>query len=198
MKLAVTVPCCRDWKVAFGSSMIGLVRTLEKSGIVYDMNIMQGASVLPRARQLSVEWAKKIEATHLLCIDDDMNFTPAAVMSLLSRDLDIVACNYVGKGTGKPLTHGIDGEMLSSMDALGVQEVGWIGFGMILIKLDAIKDIPAPLFETRWMEDRKDFIGEDFYFCMKARGAGLKIHIDHDASQNIGHIGDKIYTEVGI
>lgn len=195
MKLALTVPCTRDWKAAFGSSMIGLVRHLERSGVSYDLNIMRGASVLPKARQLSVGWARKIEATHLLCIDDDMSFPPETVGSLLSRDVDIVACNYVGKGNGKPLTHDINGEILSSVDALGMQEVGWVGFGMILIKLDAIKDIPAPLFETRWMEERKDFIGEDFYFCGKVRAHGVKIYVDHDASQHISHVGDFSYRE---
>lgn len=195
MKLAVTVPSCRDWKSAFGSSMIGLVRFLERSAIDYDVNIMQGASVLPKARQKSIEWAASINATHLLCIDDDMAFSADTVQSLLSRDVDVVACNYVGKGTGKSLTHAINGEVLPSLDALGLQEVGWVGFGMILIKLDAIKNIPAPLFETRWMEERKDFVGEDFYFCGKVRAHGVKIYVDHDASQNISHIGDFAYRE---
>lgn len=195
MKLAITTPSCRDWKAAFGSSMIALVRHLERSGMNYDVYLQPGASVLPRARQLAVEWAKKIEATHLLCIDDDMQFTPECVTYLLSRDVDVVGCNYVGKGTGKPLVHGIDGNPMTSKDALGFEECGWTGFGLVLIKLESIKDIPAPLFETRWLEERQDFVGEDFYFCGKVRAHGVKVYVDHDASQSIAHIGDHAYRE---
>ncbi len=195
MKLAIAVPCCRDWKAAFGSSMIGLVRHLS-GRIDFDMHIMQGASVLPKARQQSIEWAKSIEATHLLCIDDDMQFTPDVVDSLLSHDVDIVGCNYVSKATRKPLVHGIDGQQVSSLGKDGIQEIGWLGFGMVLIKLEPIKDIPAPLFETRWMEDRQDFIGEDFYFCGKVRAHGVKVYVDHDASVKITHIGDSYFREI--
>ena len=196
MKLGICVPSGRDWKAAFGSSLIGLVRHLERSGVDYDVFLQMGASVLPRARQKAVEWAKSINATHLLCIDDDMQFTPDCVQSLLSHDVDIVAANYVTKVARQPVTHGIDGAAVTSADKLGLQEVGWVGFGMVLIKLDAIKDIPAPLFEMRWMEERKDFIGEDFYFCGKVRAHGVKIYVDHDASQGLGHVGDCNYREV--
>lgn len=195
MKLAVAVPCCRDWKAAFGSSMIGLVRHLERKQLDYDMHIMQGASVLPKARQQAIEWAKSIQATHLLCIDDDMQFSTDVVDCLLAHDVDVIGCNYVSKATRLPLVHGVDGQAVASNDRLGIEEIGWLGFGMVLIKMDAIKDIPAPLFETRWMEDRKDFIGEDFYFCGKVRAHGVKIYVDHDASQNITHIGDAYYRE---
>lgn len=199
IRLALTVPCTRDWKAGFGSSILGLVRHLSVSGISgvnmshFDMNIMQGTSVLPRARQLAVEWAKKSGATYLLCIDDDMQFQANIVDTLMGRDVDIVACNYIGKGTGKSLVHGLDGQMISSEGRSGIEEVGWVGFGLVLIKLDAIKDIPVPLFETRWMEERQDFIGEDFYFCMKVRQHGIKIYCDHDASRLIKHIGDYGY-----
>jgi len=45
----------------------------------------------------------------------------------------------------------------------------------------------------RWLEDRQDFIGEDFYFCGKVRAHGMQIFCDHDASNMLGHIGDKAY-----
>lgn len=196
MKLAIAIPSCRDWKPAFGSSLVGLVRYLS-GRMDFDMNIMQGASVLPRARQMAVEWARSINATHLLCIDDDMKFPPDIAEKLLVHDEGIVACNYVTKGACKPIVHDLDGKPLTSSDRIGVQEVGWVGFGMVLIKLEAIKDIPMPLFEMRWLDDRKDFMGEDFYFCGKARAHGVKIYVDHDASTNIGHIGDYVYGEPG-
>jgi hypothetical protein len=32
-------------------------------------------------------------------------------------------------------------------------------------------------------------MGEDVFFCKKARELGHKIYIDHDVSHEIGHIG---------
>lgn len=193
MKLAIVIPCCRDWKASFGASLVGLVHNLTLSGMAFDMNIMQGASVLPRARQLGIEWAKGVGASHVLFIDDDMQFSAQAVQSLLRRDLDIVACNYLGKGTGKPLIHGLDGHVLDSSDKTGVEQVGWVGFGMVLIKLEALAGIPKPWFQTVWLEDKQDFLGEDFFFCKKVREFGVSIHVDHDASHLIAHVGDYAY-----
>lgn len=203
VRLALSTPSCRDWKPAFGASLCGLVRKLSQDGIKgvslqnFDLSILQGASVLPRARQAAIDWAKQGNATHLLCIDDDMQFPSDILDDMFRHDVDILALNYTRKNpvSPTPLTHGLDGAMVSSLGFTGLEEVAWVGFGIILIKLDAIKDIPAPLFETRWMEERQDFVGEDFYFCGKVRQHGVKIYIDHDASNKIRHIGDIPYWE---
>lgn len=193
IKLAVVVPSCRDWKVAFGCSLVGLVRHLTIAGINHDINVMQGASNIVRARRLAIEWARGIGATHLLCIDDDMVFHSEIAERLLARDLDIVGCNYVSKATHKALMHDLDGKLLDSTGRSGIQEIGWMGFGMALIRLEAIRDLPKPWFGMVWLEDRQDDIGEDFFFCKRVREHGLKIYVDHDASQLVGHIGDQVF-----
>lgn len=203
VKLALSISSCRDWKASFGASLCALVRHVSINGIAgvnlthFDMNINQGASVLPRARQIAVEWAKQTGATHLLLIDDDMQFPGDILDNLFSNDVDVIACNYARKNPQAPtaMAHGIDGLVMSSVDRIGIEEAGWIGFGLVVVKIDAIRDIPAPLFEMRWLEERNDFIGEDFYFCGKARAHGAKIYIDHDASQRIAHIGDYPFKE---
>lgn len=197
IRLAIAIPCCRDWKVAFGSSLVGMIRYLSNLKHL-DINIMQGASVLPRARQMAIEWANSIDATHLLFIDDDIQFPAALIERLINHNVDIVACNYVSKTNRQPLAHDVRGQPLSSAGETGLQEVGWIGFGFILIKLEAIKDVAAPLFEVRWLDERQDFMGEDFYFCGKLRAHGIHIYCDHDASQLISHIGDYPYQFITI
>lgn len=190
LKVAIAIPSCRDWKVGFGSSMIGLTQNLTQSKLPFDINIMHGASVLARARHLGIEWAKSIGATHILFLDDDMTFPPDIVTRLLMREKDIVAVNYLSKATGQPIACGIDGQLMTSEGKAGIEEAGWIGFGCVLIKLEAINPLPKPLFQTAWLDEKQDFLGEDFYFCMKAQKAGLHIHVDHDASQFCSHIGD--------
>ena len=203
MKLVLNVPCCRDWKAAFGASLCGLIHRTTSEGINgikldgFAMNIMQGASVLPRARQLAVSSAIQSGATHLLCLDDDMQFPSDILDNLVKHDVDICAVNYSTKGPKpQPQTHDLEGKPQSSIGKTGLEEVAWVGFGIILIRLDAIKNIPAPLFETRWMKEKNDFVGEDYYFCGKVRAHGVKIHIDHDASNKVSHVGDYYYKEV--
>lgn len=200
IKLAIAIPSARDWKAAFGSSILGLVRHVSMKGISglnlksFDMNIMQGASVLPRARQLAVNWAKSAGSTHLLFIDDDMMFPADILDTLMSKDVDIISCNYVSKAERSPVVHGMDGHAISSAGKSGIEEIAWAGLGFTLIKLESVKNIPAPLFEIRWMDEREDYLGEDFYFCAKARSHGVKIYCDHVASQTISHIGDYPYS----
>lgn len=197
MKLSICIPSARDWKPAFGASLCGLVRKLTLDGVEFDLHIMQGASVLPRARQLGIDRAKSEGFTHVLFLDDDMMFANDLVDDLSSHGLDVVGVNYVNKNPmgPQPQTHGLDGQPVHSLDRVDVQEVGWIGFGAVLIKLDAVKDIPAPLFEMRWLEERGSFVGEDFYFCGKVRAHGVKIHVDHGASNKVMHVGDFGYRE---
>lgn len=192
-KLAISVPSARDWKPRFGSSMLGLVRHLTKNGVDIDVNIMQGASILPRARQMAIGWARSIHATHLLCLDDDMQFPADIADRLLAHGVDIVACNYVSKVTQRALIHGLDGQLLTSEGVSGLQEVGWVGFGVILIRMACLDPVAPPFFEQIWNPDRQDFIGEDFYFCKRVREYGVKIYCDHDASQFVGHIGDQAF-----
>jgi GT2 family glycosyltransferase len=202
-KVYIAIPSARDWKVQFGTSICGLVHKTAAHGIEgvelegFNMNVMQGASVLPRARQLAIDHAIKEDYSHILFLDDDMRFPADLLDDLFRHDSDIVGINYIKKvpGTSEPQTCGLDGKFLSSKGKTGGEEVAWIGFGAVLINLDAVKNITAPQFEMRWMEERKDFIGEDFYFCGKVRRHGLKIYVDHDASNKAAHIGDFPYRE---
>jgi len=193
LKLAICIPSCRDWKARFGNSLVGMVRHLTKASVDFDINIMLGASILPRARQLAIGWARSIEATHMLCLDDDMVFPKDIANRLLSHDKDIVACNYVSKVTNRALIHDLDGQLLTSEGHEGLEEVGWVGFGVILIKMACLDGINPPFFEQKWNPERQDFIGEDFFFCKKVREHGVKIYCDHDASQLIGHVGDRAF-----
>ncbi len=194
MKTYISIPSCRDWKPHFGSSLCGLVKKMTQDGIDFDMLAMMGTSVLPKARQLSVDHAIKHGFTHILFLDDDMAFPADLFESLSKHNLPVVAANYSNKSSDpKPQTHGLDGKPMFSRGKLGIEEAGWIGFGAVLINLSAISDIPKPLFEMRWMEERNSFIGEDYYFCGKVRAHGVKIYIDHNASQKMGHVGDFVY-----
>jgi hypothetical protein len=157
---------------------------------------MQGASVLAKARQNGIRKAIEEGYTHILFLDDDMCFSSDILEDLMKHNVPVVGVNYTRK-TSNPVTQtcGLDGQPVTSLGKEGLEEVGWIGFGAVLIDLSAIKEIDNPLFETRWMPERNDFIGEDYYFCGKVRAHGVKIYIDHTASNKTSHIGDYLYRE---
>lgn len=193
MKTYIAIPSCRDWKPHFGASLCGLVRKMTQDGTDFIINAMMGTSVLPRARQMAMEHAIELGYTHILFLDDDMGFDDT-LFERLNSGLSIVAANYSNKSPARnPQCHGLDGNPLSSVGKTGVEEVGWVGFGAILIDLSCMKDIPKPWFETRWVPERNAFIGEDYFFCGLVRSRGQKIYINHEIS--CSHIGDYPFKE---
>lgn len=195
-RIYIAVCSGRDWKAKFGASFGKLMYEAGRAGLDVFFNPLEGTSVLPRARQLVIQDAINGGFTHFFGLDDDMKVEETLLFQLLDRNLPIVGLNYARKdGSGGTMACGFDGAPVTSLGKTGVEEVPWMPFGGILIQLDAIKDMPKPWFETRWLEERQDFMGEDYYFCMKARTHGLKIYIDHDASNKCRHVGDFEYGE---
>ena len=195
MRLYLAVPSCRDWKPQFGASLCGLVRKLSLDGLDFNLHCMIGTSVLPKARQMAVENAIETGYTHILFLDDDMEFTPEIFEALSSHNKEIMAANYSNKNPveSKPQVHDLDGKPVYSRHKNGIQEVGWVGFGAILIELAIMKNVPKPWFQMIWHSPRNEFIGEDYFFCGQVRNSGYKIFINHNIE--IAHIGDKAYTE---
>jgi hypothetical protein len=202
MKLLVAIPSNRDWKVAFGQSLLGLAAHVFKLGIETLFLPSINVSLLPLARQAYLNRAIEEDFTHLLFIDDDMKFSTEAFDFLISRNVDIVAANYTRKDNedefkGVPLktTASKDGMLLFSNNKSGCEKVDSCGFGFCLIKIDSIKKIPEPHFEIVWDKVEKRYIGEDTRFCEILNEHNIDIHIDHDASRHVSHIGDYFFHE---
>lgn len=198
VRLYIAVPSCRDWKVQFGASFMGLIHNLMNpnpdrewvlSGI--HLNAMAGASILSRAREKALQEAKEKGFTHLLMLDDDMAFPADLVDRLIEHDLPFVAGNYCRKIPGAPssISFGMDGKVIDSSGKSGLEEVQFVGAGVNLLDLTKI-ETEAPHFCVVWDESREDYWGEDMFFCNKLRGHGYQLFIDHDASQKIYHMGD--------
>jgi hypothetical protein len=135
------------------------------------------------------------DCSHILFIDSDMRFPQDMIGRLLKHDLDIVATNCARRRmptgpTAQLYKENGERELVWTMpESTGLQEVGSVGMGVMLIKANVFKALAEPWFETPWRHDKRGYIGEDVYFCQKAAAAGFKIWIDHDVSKEIGHIG---------
>lgn len=197
-RIFVAVPSCRDWKAEFGTSMISLTSHL--TGKIYKGEIgafiirCQLASLLSLGREMLLAQAIEEDYTHILWIDDDTRFPHSVIDTMLSRDVDFLAANMCRKKLPcSPIANGFDFKAIDSRGKTGIEEVWRAGLGLCLMKVSCVKEIPAPRFEVLWLEQAKTYLGEDCYLCEQLKEKGVKLHIDHEVSQLVGHIGDYAY-----
>jgi len=158
------------------------------------LKISQGTLIANQRAELSLD-AMAEGCTHILFIDSDMRFPQDMIERLLKHDLDIVATNCARRRmptgpTAQLYKENGERELVWTMpESTGLQEVGSVGMGVMMIKREVFEALAEPWFETPWRVDKRGYIGEDVFFCQKAAAAGFKIWIDHDVSKEIGHIG---------
>jgi len=165
---------------------------------------------IDQVRNYLVEDALNWGCTHLLMIDTDQLYPPDTVKRLLAHDLDIVGAKVYRKyppydpilvrGSIPVFTHVSDEECESGE----LVEVDSTGTGCILFKTEIFLNVERPWF--KW--DMPEFdgvavmVGEDFYFCDKAKKAGYKIYVDtslevnHLALMEVNYSAYKIYSKI--
>lgn len=122
--------------------------------------------------------------THLMWIDDDMVFDPAAVKRLLDLDLPIVGglC-YGRRHPYMPILIYFTerGHSFRYDFPEDVIEVDATGAAFLLVK----REVFAKVGQDPW---RTQGVGEDISFCMRARAAGFPIKVD--TREKIGHVAE--------
>jgi hypothetical protein len=124
--------------------------------------------------------------THLLFVDSD-NITTSppdvneAISRLLKHDIPIVCGLYRLKTPNYPFS------IAFSPDAANDRlfEITGCGMGFCLIKREVFEKVPRPWFEYK--DDGVELVGEDVYFCEKARASGYKVFADPTIL--LSHIG---------
>jgi hypothetical protein len=193
--IAVCTPARDMVHTMFTYDLVNMVcfHTLNTNDAI-SLKISEGTLIANQRAELSLD-AMREGCSHILFIDSDMRFPQDMISRLLAHDLDIVATNCARRRmptgpTAQIYKENGDRELVWSMpDSTGLQEVGSVGMGVMMIKAGVFKALSEPWYETPWRHDKRGYIGEDVFFCRKAREAGFKIWIDHDVSKEIGHIG---------
>jgi hypothetical protein len=129
------------------------------------------------------------EITHLLMIDDDMTFEPDFAVRLLQHDVDIVGgLAFKRREDYQPCVYRKNekGQYIPILPEI-FQEVDIVGTGGIMIKVEALRKMKFPWFETVY-DEKGTYWSVDFQFCKKAKEAGCRIFVDPEAE--MGHIGD--------
>ncbi len=93
----------------------------------------------------------------------------------------------------------MNGATLESNGLSGIVPVTSCGLSVFLLNVAALTNfcpdaIHMPWFEVVWSQNHNKYMGEDRYFCTMLSRAGFKIMIDQDLSQEIGHIGEFVYS----
>lgn len=196
VKLAILVPSGDFWLADFALSVFSLQQLLGYHPPCEDFKfnlINDRGSLIAYQRH---HLAKKVVEggyTHALWLDSDMKFRPDLFHKLFEHDLPIVACNYVKrKIPAMPNSKDLNGKLISTTrESHGLVEADSAGFGAVLMKVEVLKAMGEPYFDTVWYEkdDKLEMVGEDVFFFRKARHLGYPLYMDHDASQHVSHIG---------
>lgn len=168
-------------------TVISLLRMCK--GLPFEYNcFFQEGSVLHQNRERLAQKAADGGFTHLLFVDSDMTFEPDAILKLLAREKDIIGTHYNCRALPLKTTVELKAGQteLKELDTCNA-----LGAGFLLIKTEVFKKLSHPWFFWEVNEKGETTLGEDHWFCKKAREAGYEIFVD--ISIPIGHEGSYVY-----
>lgn len=175
------------------TSLIGAMDVVKSKGVGIYLNAQIGGYVA-RNRNEIVEQAKKNGSTHLMFIDNDMEFMPSAIQRLLDHDKDIVGAAYNARpAPGKPLVSTV--KMSKDYTSLAISHLEipsqlfkcyGLGTGFMLIKMSVFKKLKKPYFVAYEDPDGTHHT-EDIEFCIRAMKKGFDVWCS--PTIKVGHIG---------
>jgi choline kinase len=206
----------KQLKVVIGIPSNGYIRAETITSLIEAISYLKDSEVIVscptgchihQLREYLAEQSLQLGATHLMFIDSDMIFEPQGIIKLIKADKPIIGGDYNYKLTPKMSVTKIDPEKIDKKyieedpnfpGYLRLKEnnrpdfpfeVKAIATGFMLIKTEVFQKIKKPWF---WfdIEDEK-LVGEDLYFCQKARKENISIWCE--PTIKIGHLGIKIY-----
>ena len=203
LKIAVLVPSTGTWNANTAECITNMVATF--SDAYYDGGTKEikvfgvQCSIIPDSRHRLVAMAHRWGATHALFIDSDMIVPFDTVNQILKWNQPIVAANCVRRKLPTYPTAFTKEKryIYSTPDKHGLEEVDQVGCAVMMIDM---RVFATPGFELPWFAFEPDpdhlpgCIGEDIYFCRKIKALGCPIHIDHDLSRMVKHMGDMAYS----
>jgi len=198
IKLQISVMSARGWSPMFGHCYTSMIQHVMRNGIKnfeldeIIIDTTSGQSLIHDGRHQACVQAMQKGCTHILMLDDDMQFTPDLLDIFFNRRVAIIAANCLRKRDqqAEPTAIKLDNTIHFPENRTDMEEVLQVGTGIILISLNAIRHLPYPYFSSPWIDSINSHMGEDYYFCKKAREHGLKVHVDNLVSNASAHMGE--------
>ena len=200
-RIAICIPARGQMEVATAFDLAALVGYTVKTS-KHDLDIFTAAGTLIfDQRNNLVKTAIENKADYVLFIDADMRFPKDTLKILMAHDKDIIGVNATTRSEPvKPTAKNFIVNQDQSVDWLpiysnamsGISKADGIGCGVMLVKTKVFKAMEEPYFYFEQLGNNK-ILGEDIYFCIKAKDEGFDTWVDHDLSKGIRHIGQYVY-----
>lgn len=201
-RIAVCVASSGHCKTQFAMSLSALMAYFSSRPLMaeqpeqYIGQFLVESSSLASNQHKLVLAAREWKATHILWVEDDMQFPPDALHCLYGWRQQWVGANYPIR-SGPPFSNtalSLDRQRLRTRaDSRGLESVMYTGFGVTLMDIGLFDKIELPYFEMSYMSDGH-YATTDYYLSEKVRAAGIPIYVDHDLSRRIGHAGAHVYN----
>lgn len=203
VSLAICIPSNGVWTADFGMSISQMLVFMASQPFENDQErfvhmIDKRSSNLPRVRQECLEDAILKGCTHALFVDTDQSFPHDTAHRLLAAKKAVIGANIALKSmpsfpTARARAGSPFGAPITSNGKKGLEKVWRVGSGILLVDLELVKTINRPWFAIEYDHPTGQFMGEDWYFLKKLEEAGADIWIDHDLSNQVGHVGQFVY-----
>lgn len=194
MKVTVAIPSNRGVNPLTFQCVLELIA---KGG--YDFHLIvpsEGYTIAENRNYIAVQ-AVNNKSEWLLMIDDDMTFPPDTLDKLISNDKDICGVAYHPRSETGTITkyldetHAVNIEQSDDPKYKDVFECHATGTGIILIRTSIFLTILRPWFQFEYFPTGQCKLGEDWYFCEKAKKFNIRTFAD--PTIKVGHLGEKIY-----
>ena len=189
-KLLVAIPTARYIEPETFKSIYNQVTP---GGVTIDFQYFYGYNV-DQIRNLIAHYAIENGYDYLMCVDHDIAFDVTTIAKLVAHNKDIIGGIYRQRRPEQILeVFNMAYHPYYDTKAFYTTpfEVGAIGLGCALIKVDVLKKIGYPQFDYHQAIKAEDSLSEDVDFCQKAKKAGYRIWIDPDI--RCEHHGQSVY-----
>lgn len=192
MKLTICIPTYDRWEADFGASLAVTAANLAgASPVVKSLRVAKSeGSIASDGRNDLMKDAIASGSTHILWLDTDMKFGPGNVNKLIERDLDFVACDYKRR-IAPNTTIAVDLQGDPVQPGEGLVEVMQCGLGLTLMRTSIIEKMTYPW--SGFFTHADGTLDDSVWLCRNARKAGVKLFIDRDATNGVGHIGKQVF-----
>lgn len=196
-KLCVGVPNLGSIKALTTQCIISsLFRTVIETGCGLHLSFPFGCYIDENRNEI-VKDALREKCSHIMFIDSDMVFPDNGILSLLERDKQIIGANYNVRSLPLRCTvkmadiHGnflpVPGDKLPKTPF----PCAAVATGFMLIQVEIFSILDKPWFFYEYDKEKDDTVGEDIYFCKRAKEKDIEVWCDPTIM--VRHIGDYVY-----
>ena len=192
--IMIAVPAMEMVNAEFAQHLAMASANLVANGIKINCAFNIG-SVITIARRNLTDIFLKSEFEYAWWIDSDMKFPIDAPLKLLNRGVPLVGANYRRRRFPNPGFTGMMGqpgnfaELITDDNSPAMQEVDVLPHGCVMVHRSVYEKIPQPHYLQEFVSELNLEIGEDIYFCRKAKENGIPVWCDHELSRELSHIG---------